>query len=407
MSDYDVLIIGGGPTGLSAGITTSKNGLTTLIIEEHSKIGYPLACGEGISVDKLLTMENMPKLDVQLNSETLKLQKHESFVERIITSQRFFFGSKGVSTANLNTVTINRPLFDSLMANKAQKFGANLQLETQVLGIKHEKNKLIINTTNNDYKANIVIGCDGSAAHSVRMMGLQPPSEYVQGVEYKIRGVYTDALDFYFDFNRFPKMHYGWVFPKKNETNVGVVVDLSSNPIQILKDFMQYLGNKKLENGEIVQKIAGIIPASGPIPKTYCDNFMAAGDAAGMTNSIFYGGIAIGIHSGMLAGKNAVKAHENGHFDEIQMSEYQKNLKDFPYADPIIQEAHKILYSTFSASEIEIIGSWINGWDITNLNLFQRVHLFLKALSKPHMLKKFTQARKLAYGFSKSRDWGF
>ena len=40
---YDVLIIGGGPSGLSAAITTAKNGLNTAIVEEHLEIGYPLA----------------------------------------------------------------------------------------------------------------------------------------------------------------------------------------------------------------------------------------------------------------------------------------------------------------------------------------------------------------------------
>ncbi len=407
MTVYDVLIIGGGPTGLSAAITTAKKDLTTLIIEEHPIIGHPLACGEGISANKLFSLENMPKIEKQLDDQILRLQRPESFIERVINDQRFFFGKHGVATAKIQTVTINRPLFDQLMAKQAQQLGVELLLGTQVISINRKKGGLLVNTTNGSHEANIVIGCDGPSAHSVRMMGLQPPTDYVQGVEYKIHGIFTDALDFYFDFQQFKDMHYGWVFPKKNHTNIGVVVKPASKPMDVLNQFIKHLSFKNYNEKDIVGKIAGIIPASGPILKNYCDHYLAAGDAAGLTNTIFYGGIAIGIHSGMLAGQTAIEAHEIEQFDDQKMSEFQKKLQAFPYMDPIIQHAHEILYNKFSAEDIETFGSWVDGWDITTLNTFQKFRLFLKALLSPSMLKKFGDARIIAHGFSKSRDWGF
>jgi len=39
--------------------------------------------------------------------------------------------------------------------------------------------------------------------------------------------------------------------------------------------------------------------------------------------------------------------------------------------------------------------------------MFQKLRLFLKSLISPSMLKKFSEARIIAHGFSKSRDWGF
>ena len=403
---YDILIIGGGPTGLSSAITTTKKGLKTLVVEEHPVIGHPLACGEGISVNKLHCLENMPKIAKQLDDRILSLQQRESFIERMIDSQRFFFGTHGVATAKIRTATINRPLFDQLMAKQAQDLGAELLLETQVRSINRKQERLLVKTTNGSHEANVVIGCDGPSAHSVRMMGLEPPKEFVQGVEYKINGVFTDALDFYFDFQKFKSMHYGWVFPKKKQTNIGVVVNLASKPMDVLNQFMRHLGFN-IDEKHIIEKIAGIIPASGPIPKNHCDNYMVAGDAAGLTNTIFYGGIAIGIHSGMLSGQTAIEAHEIGQFDEQIMSKFHRKLQTFPYMDPIIQIAHEILYNKFSAEDIETFGSWVDGWDITTLNTFQKFRLFLKALFSPSMLKKFGDARIVAHGFSKSRDWGF
>ncbi|MFX0173907.1 MAG: NAD(P)/FAD-dependent oxidoreductase [Candidatus Hodarchaeota archaeon] len=407
MSDYDVIIIGGGPSGLSAGTTTAKEGLTTLIVEEHPKVGEPLACGEGISLEKLVSLENMPKPDTQFDDQVLKYQHQNSFIEREVETQRFFFGAKAVATAKLSTLTIDRPAFDRVIANNALKNGAELMLKTTATGITRNRNNLEVKTSKGSYKTKIVIGCDGPSAHSVRMMKLQPPSDYVQGVEYKIQGVHTDALDFYFNLRGFPHMHYGWIFPKKNQTNVGIVVDLASKPMRILDQFIEYLNNIDIKKSDVIQKIAGIIPASGPIPKYYANNFLAAGDAAGMTNSIFYGGISIGIHSGMLAGATAVEAHENGDFSEQFLGNYQKKCQAEPYTDPIIQKAHNILYKDFSEDEINTIGSWVNGWDITTLNRLKKLHLLIKILLKPKMIKRINSARTMAYGFSKCRDWGF
>ncbi|MHA1994300.1 MAG: NAD(P)/FAD-dependent oxidoreductase [Candidatus Hodarchaeales archaeon] len=408
MSSFDVIIIGGGPTGLSTAITIAKNSsLKTLVLEEHSEIGNPLACGEGISTEKLLTLENMPNVSQKKDPLTLKFQEEDSFIEREIISQRFFFGNTGVATSNLNTVTINRPLFDKLLAKEAENRGTNIKLKSQVIGINQKNQNLEVRTQKDIFSAPLVIGCDGPSAHSVQMMNLSPPTEYVQGIEYKIDGVHTDALDFYFNFREFPKMHYGWVFPKKSHTNVGIVTDTASKPKKVLEKFLDYLQNSNMKNSTIIKEIAGIIPASGPIPKKYCNNFMAAGDAAGMTNTIFYGGIAIGIHTGMLAGETAIDAHNSQMFDEEFLSRYQTRVDSFPYSDPAIQKAHEILYSKFSPTDIETFGSLLDGWNITTISRLQKLILLFKAMKKPSNLKRINDVRTVAYGFSKSRDWGF
>ena len=45
--NYDVIIIGGGPAGLFAGIICARNELKTLVLEKQT---FPIdkACGEGI-----------------------------------------------------------------------------------------------------------------------------------------------------------------------------------------------------------------------------------------------------------------------------------------------------------------------------------------------------------------------
>src|SRR3989344_1893301 len=45
----DVAIIGAGPAGGMAALQSARNGLNTVVLEEHAKIGEPVHCGECIS----------------------------------------------------------------------------------------------------------------------------------------------------------------------------------------------------------------------------------------------------------------------------------------------------------------------------------------------------------------------
>lgn len=43
---FDVAVIGAGPAGGSAARNSAKNGLKTVVLEEHKTIGEPVHCGE-------------------------------------------------------------------------------------------------------------------------------------------------------------------------------------------------------------------------------------------------------------------------------------------------------------------------------------------------------------------------
>ena len=47
--EYDVVVVGAGPGGTSAGRFAAQGGARTLIIEKRQEIGVPVRCGEGIA----------------------------------------------------------------------------------------------------------------------------------------------------------------------------------------------------------------------------------------------------------------------------------------------------------------------------------------------------------------------
>jgi thioredoxin reductase (NADPH) len=110
--EYDVIIIGGGPAGLSAGIYTSRSRLNTLLIE-RGVVGGRITDAE--------LVENYP-----------------GFAE-------------GVSGAELG----------QLMQQQAAKYGLNIAI-AEVTSIELKKDKKVVKTTKGDFNAKAVIIASGS-----------------------------------------------------------------------------------------------------------------------------------------------------------------------------------------------------------------------------------------------------
>ncbi|HNC98535.1 MAG TPA: FAD-dependent oxidoreductase, partial [Myxococcota bacterium] len=52
-TDYDLLVIGGGPAGAIAARTAAQAGHSVLLVEKRPAIGAPVRCAEGIGKEAL------------------------------------------------------------------------------------------------------------------------------------------------------------------------------------------------------------------------------------------------------------------------------------------------------------------------------------------------------------------
>ena len=157
-------------------------------------------------------------------------------------------------------------------------------------------------------------------------MDFKPPDPLIFAFEYKVEGEWGEDLEFYFDAEKYP-YGYIWIFPRKNETNIGIVTT-SNERKRRLDDFLK----QKNITGKILKKIGGPIPMKGPIPNIHRDNVMIVGDAAGMVNPIFYGGIRIGMTSGEIAGKVVAAFLKNqGEERTYSLSNYQIEISKFKF----------------------------------------------------------------------------
>ncbi|HID09049.1 TPA: FAD-dependent oxidoreductase, partial [Candidatus Micrarchaeota archaeon] len=61
-SDWDVVVVGGGPAGLFFAIKAAERGLDVLVLDKKQEIGSPVRCAEGLGADavEMLISSGLP-----------------------------------------------------------------------------------------------------------------------------------------------------------------------------------------------------------------------------------------------------------------------------------------------------------------------------------------------------------
>jgi digeranylgeranylglycerophospholipid reductase len=154
-------------------------------------------------------------------------------------------------------------------------------------------------------------------------------SEYIVGVQYEMSRVEVekDVVEMYFGANVAPG-GYAWIIPKGDDVanvGLGVRTTFSEKGVSVMEYLRRFLNfhkvaSRKVSKGTAVAFRKGVIPVGGPIERTYGENIILAGDAAGFAMAANGGGMPPGMVTGKIAGEVAAN-HLN---DGIELSEYEK-----------------------------------------------------------------------------------
>jgi digeranylgeranylglycerophospholipid reductase len=370
-NDYDVIVIGAGPAGSAAAMAASKRGLSVLMVEEHDKIGQPLACAEGLSRSTINGY-----LDIR--PEWISQELSGSIV-RGPDGREFTMEYPGVGWV------LDRKVFDQALARLAEREGTKIKTSTRAVGV--DGNRVLVNEdgTTKSYRFKYLIAADGVASNVGRWMGLDTRmalDEVEICAEYRLSNLNIKNGYAYLIFgNIYAPGGYAWVFPKsKNSANVGLGV-LPSITREKPKILLDRWVNKEFPEARIEESIFSGVPAK--VMKVYSGkNFCLVGDAARFTDPLSGGGIATAVKSGTIAGRNAadiIRAGKNHLYSEMGAE----------VLDEIIW--HKRVHSVYSKlddrdlQKIFDIGEKIfRGKTVRDINTRHLVRQIL--LASPHLL---------------------
>ncbi len=322
MNNFDVLIIGAGPAGSMTARHIAEAGYSVCMIEKDNSPGQSNVCAGGFP--KSLGKE------LGLGSEVIE--------KTIVGTQHYF--PWGLETRSLaekdHQATAYRYVLDKAIAEKAVISGAELRIATLAKDVIKKNGKIytqvenLISKDKYTIESNLIIFADGPNTLARKFnIGFVPKMDNTAisvacEIEYAENPL--DHYEIYLD-PEIARWGYGWIFPKRNAINVGLGC-MYSESSDLIKS-MHYLMNEhpiaknKLKGRQNCSLRSSIIPIE-PARKIFNESMLVVGDAAGMVDPIYGGGIANAIQGGRIAGKTAVKALDERNYSHDFLSQYQK-----------------------------------------------------------------------------------
>jgi len=343
--ETDIAVIGAGPAGLITARDAARRGVNIAVLEEHEEIGVPCHCAG------LLSLKGLREIQVPPD---------ESFIQNRVNGAHFFSPSGLSFTIERDehvALVVNRALLDRFLAKQAAQAGAHLMLNSKVESIERVGGGILLSGNFGTIKADVAVDAEAVASHFTREMGLQPlmMEDLLPALQYDLKGVDIDP--------RYVEVHVGrsiapsffaWVIPL-NESSVRIgLACKGDNPREKLEQFMKKRFNDRV-NLTRVHVRSGLIVTSGPISRTFCDNFLAVGDVAGQVKPTTGGGVIWGGICAMIAGTVAAEAVETGNYTQGFLRRYEISWRKKLEKDMMVALVARRIANRLSDETIEKI----------------------------------------------------
>ena len=289
-SDWDVIIVGAGPTGGRTATHLASLGHRVLILEEHTEIGRPFQCA-GLVTPKALHEVGL----------------YDSILEEIDGAR--IHGPSGTlvpvgTDGKIRTYVVCRKKFDQGVVQQAMESGASLWLNSQPRSaeITPEKVTLYIESNGEEMKLNckLLIGCDGAHSWTRRYFKMGRPKEMMIGFQVEVLGYNGTErwLEMYSGSEIAPGF-FAWVIPSGFGSHR---IGIWSTPERLrgrsvehcYEDLIHHpLWRERFQDIKEIARFCGPIP-SGMVKKPVANRVMLLGDAAGMAKPTTGGGIGPG-----------------------------------------------------------------------------------------------------------------
>jgi digeranylgeranylglycerophospholipid reductase len=397
--EYDVLIDGAGPAGLSAGWSVAKRGMKVAVIERDEAIGQNVRTS-GVTWIKEAKAFGIP-------SELYNPIKNYAFY----SPNKFVI--KQSSQYEVAVLDVRKTY--QFLAYRAAAAGADIFLRTNVTDTLTDQDKKLngIKATflkeDLTFQSKVVIDASGFYSFIGKAMGLVSQwKRFGVGAEYE---AYVDKADpetwHLMVGQKYSGAGYAWIFPLgKNKVRIGVGIGKPESQDDATQRLMQLLVERPKPLGELGRIVPiefhyGLIPNEGLRPSVVFDNLILVGDSAGQANPLVLEGIRYAIEFGQNAGTVAADAVSKGDTSKKALKPYEDKMKKAIGSK--IGAAIKVQYRWLNLSDEE----WDKELEIIDDLSSEEFLDFVKAdFGLANMVKLATNHPKLAIRqlFSMVRD---
>jgi menaquinone-9 beta-reductase len=347
MIETRICIIGAGPAGASAALHLSRAGIECTVVDK-ARFPRDKVCGDGINgripelireLDFDLYTRFVNETSIHIGTWGIRVQAYNSSILEV----PFFAGYKIGMQASPGYIC-KRLDFDNFLVEEMKRKHNILFHEGKNIEVFEKlEDGFIVSTRGGDFKikATLLIVANGSdSAFSRNFAGnrihMRHTAAAIRGYFKNVTGFHHDHfVEFYFLNEVIPG--YLWIFPQANGyANVGLGMrsdHISKKQVNLRKLLTGILAShptlsKRFATAELVDgKLMGHSVPLGTRPRKISgQNFMLAGDAAGLVDPLTGGGIANSFLSGKLAAHQAMSCIASKDFTARSMKNYDRTV---------------------------------------------------------------------------------
>ena len=291
-TSHDVVIIGAGPAGSTAGEAVARAGFDVALVEEHAVVGEPVDC-TGVLGTEAFRRFDLPRKIVVGGISAVTLHSPAGVPITHHGREPFAF-------------VVDRAELDRHLAQRAQAAGAALYLGARAVRVVRQAAGVEIacrgtEGSARDLVAKVLLLAGGPQFAFQEQLGLGTAPIFWQSAHAELSGDGLPHPQVYLGRDVAPGA-FAWAVPLRRSGRpfVRVGVNSGGDAPRYLRRLCEERFAHLLPNGEPVEARSWVVPIV-PLARTYGERVLAVGDAAGQVKSTSGGGIYFGMLSAQIA----------------------------------------------------------------------------------------------------------